>query len=51
MRLLAGILAAAPFTSRMIGDASLSRRPMRRVIAPLAAMGARIAAAEGGGRR
>ena len=48
MRLLAGMLAAAPFTSRMVGDASLSRRPMRRVIAPLAAMGARIAAAEGG---
>ena len=42
MRLLAGMLAAAPFTSRMVGDVSLSRRPMRRVIAPLTAMGARI---------
>lgn len=48
MRLLAGILAAAPFTARMVGDRSLSGRPMRRVIAPLTAMGARIASAEGG---
>jgi 3-phosphoshikimate 1-carboxyvinyltransferase len=48
MRLLAGILAAAPFTARMVGDQSLSRRPMRRVIAPLTAMGARIESAEGG---
>jgi 3-phosphoshikimate 1-carboxyvinyltransferase len=48
MRLLAGILAAAPFTARMVGDQSLSRRPMRRVIAPLTAMGAQIASAEGG---
>ena len=30
MRMLAGILAGQPFTSEMIGDASLSRRPMRR---------------------
>jgi 5-enolpyruvylshikimate-3-phosphate synthase len=35
MRLLSGILAAQPFTSRLIGDASLSRRPMRRIIEPL----------------
>ena len=48
MRLLAGVLAAAPFTARLVGDASLSRRPMRRVIAPLTAMGARFDAAEGG---
>lgn len=48
MRLLAGILAAAPFTARMVGDQSLSARPMRRVIAPLTAMGAHIASAEGG---
>jgi 3-phosphoshikimate 1-carboxyvinyltransferase len=47
MRLLAGILAAAPFTTRLIGDASLSRRPMRRVITPLTAMGARVDAADG----
>jgi 3-phosphoshikimate 1-carboxyvinyltransferase len=42
MRLLAGILAAHPFVSRLIGDASLSRRPMRRVMAPLEEMGGRI---------
>jgi 3-phosphoshikimate 1-carboxyvinyltransferase len=48
MRLLAGILAAAPFTARLVGDQSLSCRPMRRVIAPLTMMGARIASAEGG---
>jgi 3-phosphoshikimate 1-carboxyvinyltransferase len=35
MRLLAGILAAQPFTARMIGDAWLSKRPMRRIIEPL----------------
>src|SRR5207249_4401734 len=42
MRLLTGILAAQPFISRMTGDASLSRRPMRRVIEPLSRMGAHI---------
>ncbi len=42
MRLLSGILAGCPFTSTLTGDASLSRRPMRRVIDPLTAMGARI---------
>ena len=47
MRMLAGILAAQPFTSTMIGDESLSRRPMRRVMEPLALMGARIDAVEG----
>src|SRR5436190_22918323 len=35
MRMLAGVLAAQPFSTTMIGDASLSRRPMRRVIEPL----------------
>jgi 3-phosphoshikimate 1-carboxyvinyltransferase len=44
MRLLAGILAAQPFRSVLTGDASLCRRPMRRVIDPLTQMGARIAA-------
>lgn len=44
MRLLAGLLAAQPFTSRLIGDASLSRRPMRRIIEPLASMGATVTA-------
>ena len=42
MRLLAGLLAAQPFDSVLVGDASLSRRPMRRVTGPLAQMGARI---------
>lgn len=48
MRLMAGILAGQPFTSRLVGDASLSRRPMRRIIDPLERMGARILA-EGDG--
>jgi 3-phosphoshikimate 1-carboxyvinyltransferase len=47
MRMLAGVLAAHPFASTMIGDESLSRRPMRRVIVPLERMGARISANEG----
>jgi 3-phosphoshikimate 1-carboxyvinyltransferase len=47
MRLLAGILAAEAFPSTLIGDPSLSRRPMRRVIEPLERMGARIEAAGG----
>lgn len=42
MRLLAGVLAGQAFDSRLVGDASLSRRPMRRVTEPLAAMGACI---------
>ena len=42
MRLLAGALAGRPFRSTITGDASLSRRPMRRVIDPLTAMGATI---------
>lgn len=42
MRLLAGLLAAQPFDSVLVGDESLSRRPMRRVTGPLARMGARI---------
>ncbi len=48
MRLLAGLLAAQPFDSVLAGDESLSRRPMRRVTAPLARMGARIDTGEGG---
>src|SRR5712692_3848489 len=48
MRMLAGILAAQPFHSIIAGDASLSRRPMRRVIEPLAQMGARIESSDGG---
>ena len=47
MRLLAGVLAGHPFTSTIVGDGSLSRRPMRRVMAPLGRMGARIDAVDG----
>lgn len=42
MRLLMGLLAGQRFGSVLIGDESLSRRPMRRVSEPLALMGARI---------
>ncbi|MGV8932122.1 MAG: 3-phosphoshikimate 1-carboxyvinyltransferase [Luteimonas sp.] len=48
MRLLAGLLAGQPFDSILAGDASLSKRPMRRVIDPLSHMGARIEAKAGG---
>jgi 3-phosphoshikimate 1-carboxyvinyltransferase len=44
MRLLAGLLAGQPFRSRLTGDPSLSKRPMRRVIEPLTQMGASIRA-------
>jgi len=47
MRLLAGVLAGCPHSVTLIGDASLSRRPMRRVIEPLTLMGARIDSADG----
>src|SRR5713226_1153069 len=48
MRMLSGILAGQEFTSELIGDESLSRRPMARIMTPLAAMGAKITAADGG---
>ncbi|HRN58690.1 MAG TPA: 3-phosphoshikimate 1-carboxyvinyltransferase [Chiayiivirga sp.] len=48
MRLLAGLLAGQRFDSTLTGDASLCKRPMRRVTEPLARMGARIETAEGG---
>ena len=48
MRLLAGILAGQAFDSELVGDASLSRRPMARVTEPLSRMGACIHTAEGG---
>jgi 3-phosphoshikimate 1-carboxyvinyltransferase len=48
MRLLAGVLAAQPFDSVLVGDESLSQRPMMRVVSPLREMGARIETAEGG---
>ena len=44
MRLMCGILAAQPFRSRLTGDASLSKRPMKRIIDPLTQMGAKITA-------
>ncbi|MEI6351832.1 MAG: 3-phosphoshikimate 1-carboxyvinyltransferase [Verrucomicrobiota bacterium] len=44
MRLMSGVLAAQPFKSRMIGDPSLSKRPMKRVIEPLTKMGAKLRA-------
>jgi len=50
MRLMAGILAGQPFRSRLIGDGSLSKRPMRRVIEPLTQMGAQITAEGKDGR-
>jgi 3-phosphoshikimate 1-carboxyvinyltransferase len=46
MRLLSGLAAAQPFQTKLIGDASLSSRPMRRVIEPLSQMGASIRATE-----
>jgi 3-phosphoshikimate 1-carboxyvinyltransferase len=47
MRLLAGVVAAHGFRTVLGGDASLSRRPMKRVIAPLTRMGAAIASLDG----
>ena len=42
MRLLSGILCGQNFTSELVGDESLNRRPMKRIIEPLSAMGAKI---------
>ena len=47
IRMLSGIVAGQEFTSEMVGDESLSRRPMARVIKPLTGMGAKISAADG----
>jgi 3-phosphoshikimate 1-carboxyvinyltransferase len=47
MRLMAGLMAGQAFPTTLVGDASLSRRPMRRIIEPLAQMGARIEAEDG----
>jgi 3-phosphoshikimate 1-carboxyvinyltransferase len=46
IRMLSGILAAQPFATRIFGDESLSRRPMQRIMQPLAEMGAHIRAHE-----
>ena len=48
MRLAAGLLAGQDFSSRLVGDASLSRRPMARIRDPLSQMGARIRTGAGG---
>ena len=47
-RLLMGLVASHPITATFIGDASLSRRPMGRVIEPLSLMGARFSSSPGG---
>src|SRR5205823_354895 len=47
IRMLSGILAGQEFTSELIGDESLSRRPMARIVKPLEMMGAVIEAADG----
>lgn len=47
IRLLSGLLAGQNFESTLTGDASLSKRPMRRVTDPLAQMGAKIDSLEG----
>ena len=47
LRILAGVLAGHDFTVELIGDESLSSRPMRRIIEPLEIMGAKIEATDG----
>jgi 3-phosphoshikimate 1-carboxyvinyltransferase len=47
MRLLCGVLASCAFESRLVGDRSLSARPMERVAAPLRAMGAEVVTTQG----
>ena len=47
MRLLAGVLAGQAFDSELVGDASLSARPMGRIASPLGEMGARIEMTDG----
>jgi len=47
IRMLSGILAAQPFTTRIGGDESLSRRPMERIMKPLGQMGGLITARDG----
>lgn len=49
LRLLAGVVASQPFSSILTGDASLRRRPMRRILAPLQEMGAEVDAVGGEG--
>jgi 3-phosphoshikimate 1-carboxyvinyltransferase len=47
MRLFAGLLSGQSFSSKLIGDASLSQRPMSRIIDPLTSMGAQIDSSDG----
>ena len=47
MRILAGVLAGQNFDAELVGDKSLSSRPMRRIIEPLELMGAKIASTDG----
>ena len=49
-RLAIGAVAGSPITTTFVGDASLSKRPMRRVLDPLERMGARVIEAAGGDR-
>src|SRR5690606_27327820 len=49
MRLLSGLLAGRPFSSRLDGDGSLRQRPMQRIIDPLGQMGAHITSRDGKG--
>jgi len=46
IRMISGLLAGQPFSSRIFGDESLSRRPMDRIMKPLGQMGAKIGARE-----
>jgi 3-phosphoshikimate 1-carboxyvinyltransferase len=48
MRLLAGVLSTSGVEATLIGDESLSLRPMTRLVAPLVALGGRIALSDGG---
>lgn len=48
MRLMSGLMAAQAFATTMIGDESLSKRPMRRIVGPLRQMGAAIETTEAG---
>ena len=47
LRILAGVLAGHDLTAELVGDESLSTRPMRRIIEPLELMGAKIESTEG----
>ena len=48
MRLMSGLMAAQAFETTLIGDSSLSKRPMRRIVDPLRSMGAAIATTDKG---